>query len=409
MIFRPIALWTVLAAGLAAQGDEAGFQWLALRAGAVNFDPLEDAKGATFNGGQAGMLFSERRFGVSIEGFASRPKSSLFPDLRLSHTEASVTFLSGLSGNAASSFWPYLGLGLGLVSSPKVAPTTLVVTHDSAAALHASFGFLHRPVRGLIWGMEGRYLVSFLKKADLNELQGSVLLGVAWGGRASAPAPAAPSPAPEAKAPAPPPPSPAAPAAPAAPPPVVAVAPAPPSPEPAPVKATPPPAAPAPSVSPAPSPIPTAAPVLPPAPVALPAPVPAAPAKAATRPPAAASGPGPSLAALRAGDLAQALEAGRRRIQAIPPRHWTIRLEVADLVATLKSAAAAFPADEPDLFIAPLRFGDGRVSYQVFLGAYATKAEAERAAKAVPAFFREGGQRPRLYAVADIPARAGGK
>jgi septal ring-binding cell division protein DamX len=111
------------------------------------------------------------------------------------------------------------------------------------------------------------------------------------------------------------------------------------------------------------------------------------------------------LNALRRGEMAKALELGRKRIDAAPANHWTIRLEIANLPATLKFAVEAFKAGEPDLFVAPIKLRGGKISYQLFLGTYATKAEAERAAKTVPACFLEGGQRPKPFLAKGIPTQ----
>jgi septal ring-binding cell division protein DamX len=110
------------------------------------------------------------------------------------------------------------------------------------------------------------------------------------------------------------------------------------------------------------------------------------------------------LAALRQGDLARAVALGRQRIQAIPAQGWTLRLEIANLPATLQHAVEVFPG-QPDLFIAPIRLRGGRTAYQLFLGDYASQAEAERAARAVPAPFLEGGQRPKVLLAAEIPTQ----
>jgi septal ring-binding cell division protein DamX len=101
--------------------------------------------------------------------------------------------------------------------------------------------------------------------------------------------------------------------------------------------------------------------------------------------------------------MPRALELGRKRIEAIPAHHWTIRLEIADLPSTLKNAVAAFPGTEPDLFIAPIKLRGGKTSYQLFLGDYPSKADAERAARSVPSFFLEGGQRPKPFSGTGLP------
>jgi hypothetical protein len=109
------------------------------------------------------------------------------------------------------------------------------------------------------------------------------------------------------------------------------------------------------------------------------------------------------LAALLAEDMTKALDLGRRRVGAMPATHWTLRLEIANLPATLKHAAEAFQGAQPDLFIAPIKLKGGRTAYQLFLGEYASRAEAEAAAKRVPGFFLEDGQRPRVLQVREIP------
>ena len=104
--------------------------------------------------------------------------------------------------------------------------------------------------------------------------------------------------------------------------------------------------------------------------------------------------------------MSKAVELGRKRIAELPANHWTVRLEVANLSSTLKSAVGAFPGGQPDLFVAPLKLRGGKTAYQLFLGAYATKAAAERAALAVPSFFREGGNRPKPFQISGIPSSA---
>ncbi|MBP7618158.1 MAG: SPOR domain-containing protein, partial [Geothrix sp.] len=199
--------------------------------------------------------------------------------------------------------------------------------------------------------------------------------------------------------------------------------------EPAPVVAPPPPSAPLPVVStvPEPRPLSTPAPAAKPAPTPVAPPVarplaspppppvtvvvapPPAPRPAPVPPPTPAKAAGPELTrrldALRLGDMGKALEFGKKHIDALSGQRWTIRLLIANLPATLKNAVVAFPGKEPDLFIAPIKLKGGRTAYQLFLGDYASKAEAERAAKAVPAFFLEGGQRPRPYQISAIPAQ----
>jgi len=401
---RQFLLWTALGASLAAQEAVPGYKWVGLQAGSLSPDTQTNLKAAPFFGLQGGLLFDDQRYGLSFQALVASPKSDLAPGKSLSQSEFSASLLTGLSGDAASRFWPYLGLGLGAASIPRIDTLTGQEKTLKAGTAHAALGFLHRPGLGLIWGVEGRYVFTFAN-ADLKEIRGAAMVGFAWGGRRAA------APRPE--------------------PPLL-------KPEPAPVVAPPPPPAPLPVVStvpeprplsnPAPVAKPASAPVAPPVarPLASPPPPPApvtAPPPPVTvvvaPPPAPRPAPGPPpapvkaagsevtrrLDALRLGDMAKALDLGKKHIDALSGQRWTIRLLIANLPATLKNAVVAFPGKEPDLFIAPIKLKGGRTAYQLFLGDYASKAEAERAAKAVPAFFLEGGQRPRPYQISAIPAQ----
>ena len=115
------------------------------------------------------------------------------------------------------------------------------------------------------------------------------------------------------------------------------------------------------------------------------------------------------LDALRLGDIDKTLELGLKRVSAMPSGHWTLRLEVANYSETLKGTVAAFSAGKPDLFVAPIKLPSGRIAYQLFLGEYASKSQARRAAKEVPSYFLEGNQRPIPTLCAGIPSNKGHK
>lgn len=117
------------------------------------------------------------------------------------------------------------------------------------------------------------------------------------------------------------------------------------------------------------------------------------------------SNPEDRLAALRRGDIPRAQDLSRAYLETLPADHWTLRLEAARRDITLKNAAWAYPG-RPDLFLAPLQVRDGRSIHQLFLGVYASKAEAEQALRAVPAYFLKDRLRPFPLKVSDIPARA---
>ncbi|MCE1205218.1 MAG: SPOR domain-containing protein [Holophagaceae bacterium] len=409
---RQLILCTALGASLSAQEGAPGYKWVGVQAGSLSPDTQTNLKASTFFGLQGGLIFDEKRHGLSFQALAASPKSDLAPGKSLSQSEVSATLLTGLSGNAASRFWPYIGLGLGAVSIPRIDAATGLQKTLKAGTAHMSLGFHHRPGLGLIWGAEGRHVFTFAN-ADLKEMQVAGMLGYTWGGRRAAaprpePAPVQPEPTPVAPAPAPV----AAPVAPPAPLPVVITVPETrplPTPAPAPAKPAPAPVetpVARPLASPPPPPVPVTAPPAP-APVVVAPPPPPRPAPVPPSAPVKANGSEVTrrLDALRLGDMAKALELGKKHIDALPGQRWTIRLEIANLPSTLKNAVAAFPGKEPDLFIAPIKLKGGKTAYQLFLGDYASKAEAERAAKAVPAFFLEGGQRPRPYQLSTIPAQ----
>jgi septal ring-binding cell division protein DamX len=48
---------------------------------------------------------------------------------------------------------------------------------------------------------------------------------------------------------------------------------------------------------------------------------------------------------------------------------------------------------------------NGQSCNQLFLGTFASKAEAEAEIPRLPAQFREGGNKPRPYQVSEIPVR----
>lgn len=370
-----VGLGMGLATSLAAEGSDPGFKWLGLRAGSLFLDSPENKGSAIPLGAQGGMVFEGQRYGFTIDGFQYNSESSLSPGVKLRHRAASATFLSGLSDDSASPLWPYMGLGLGTVSVPEVAPLTFTQTYTSATAAHASLGFIQRPGDAFIWGMEARF-VFYLPIKTLQEIQATFLLGFTWGGRSSAPS-AGPSTPP-----------------PAAPP----VAPAPP---PAPLIQSPePPMAPAgPMASPAPETVPA------------PTPAPATPEPAPPAPPMAEPAPSDSTAAERVeallrGDIPRALGLSRKHIAALPADRWTLRLGVASLPVTLKNAARAFPGAVPDLFITPIQLRGGKTANQLFLGDYASREAAARAAKAVPAYFLKGRQRPIPILASGIPIKA---
>lgn len=390
MRIRRTALRPVLAVGLgmglatsltATEGDP-GFKWLGLRAGTLFFDPPGNAGPAVPLGAQGGMVFEGRRYGFSLDGFQYKSERSLFPGVKLRHSGVSATLLSGLSHDPASPSWPYLGLGLGTLRVPEVDPLTLTQTTTKTTSAHASLGFLQRPGDTLIWGLEARF-VFYLPVKALQEIQASFLLGFTWGGGSSARSAGLSTPPPVA-------------------PPIVTAPPS--APRPQAQRPAPPTVFARPMANPTPSLTPTPAAPAPALPRTEPAPV--TPVAAPAKPAPSASTAAERVEAFLRGDVPRALALSRKHIEGIPADHWTIRLEVANLPFTLKNAARAFPDAEPDLFIAPIQLRGGKTANQLFLGDHASKDEAKRAAKTVPAYFLKGRQRPIPFLVSDIPALA---
>ncbi|MBK9796617.1 MAG: hypothetical protein IPP58_08970 [Holophagaceae bacterium] len=358
MLIRHLATCTAFAASLTAQEGTPAFQWVGVRGGSMSFDPQEYVKAAPILGAQGGMVFAGQRYGISLEVLSTGPESTLVLNRKVNHSLVSATWMTGLAGEASDRFWPYFGLGLGGATVVKIAHPTKTITTSMAPAAHASLGLVHRPLRGLIWGVEGRYLVTF-SNPGMNEYHGTVLLGFSWGGqrttrRTEAPLPA-PVPVPVVAAPPPPPPVPMVVTAPPSPPPAAA----PPRPSQAPILVV---EAPPPQVPPAPS------------TVAAPPPARVAPTPAPRSLPVASSQPDASrqerLEALRREDISRSLELGRRRLQAIPCRSLDRPPGSGQPQLHPEERSRGLPRGEPDLFVAPIQLQGGKTAYQLFLGAY---------------------------------------
>lgn len=154
------------------------------------------------------------------------------------------------------------------------------------------------------------------------------------------------------------------------------------------------------------------APVKPPEP---PKPAPPAPPESPTPTPEPAPVPSPSAKvgtslqerndALRKGDLDLAIRQGEAFLQEGPAKHWTIRLEIACMGDTLKRAVEYFPEGKADLFVLPISLKDGRTCYQVFYGKIPSRKAAERQTDDLPKAFREGGNRPKVFRLSEVPTR----
>lgn len=112
---------------------------------------------------------------------------------------------------------------------------------------------------------------------------------------------------------------------------------------------------------------------------------------------------GARLEALKRGDLERAVKQGEAHRRGLGANQWTLRLEIACQGETLRRAVEFFQPNQPDLFILPLTLRDGRTCYQVYWGRFGSKAEAEAQVGKLPAAFREGGNRPKAFQVAELP------
>ena len=107
--------------------------------------------------------------------------------------------------------------------------------------------------------------------------------------------------------------------------------------------------------------------------------------------------------ALQKGDLELAIKQGQKYMEEGSSKQWTLRLEIACMGETLKRAVEIFPDGKPDLFIVPMTLRDGRTCYQVFYGKFPSSASAEKQAGSLPKALREGGNRPKVFRLGEIP------
>lgn len=129
-------------------------------------------------------------------------------------------------------------------------------------------------------------------------------------------------------------------------------------------------------------------------------PPPASPARAE-----AAAGAEQRWTALRAGKVDQALVQGRAHVKTLKGTRWTLRLEIACQAETLQNAAGWMEGRNKDLFILPMTLRGGQTCNQLFVGSFASRAEAEAEIGKLPPPFREGGNKPRAFQVSEIPTR----
>ncbi len=129
-------------------------------------------------------------------------------------------------------------------------------------------------------------------------------------------------------------------------------------------------------------------------------PTPSTPADASPKPslPAAGASLGQARELLRKGQFPEAAHAFMASLKA-GRDPYALQVLVACSAETLAKANVATAAD--DLFIVPVQY-KGKDCYRVGWGVYDSEAKANAAARNVPAYFREGGARPKVVTITEI-------
>ena len=104
-------------------------------------------------------------------------------------------------------------------------------------------------------------------------------------------------------------------------------------------------------------------------------------------------------AQLRAGNLGAAAAGFRAMLRAAPGGSYSIQLLIACAPETIAKAVAG--AGGPELFVVPIRY-QGRDCHRVCWGLYDGRARADSALRSVPAYFREGGNKPKVMAASEL-------
>jgi septal ring-binding cell division protein DamX len=124
----------------------------------------------------------------------------------------------------------------------------------------------------------------------------------------------------------------------------------------------------------------------------------AAPVAAPARRPAAAATDDEARALLGRGALQEAATAFASR-RTSTPGSFSVQVLVACAPENVQKAISAVNA--PELFILPTRV-QGRTCFRVCWGVYESRAAAEAAVASVPAYFRQGGNKPGFKTLAEL-------
>ncbi len=97
------------------------------------------------------------------------------------------------------------------------------------------------------------------------------------------------------------------------------------------------------------------------------------------------------------------MKQGQRLAREVPAGAWTLRLEIACQGTTIQSLMGLFRGQEPDLFILPMTFPDGRVCYQVLYGRFASAKAAQKEINRLPRTLLADRNRPKVFRFSDVP------
>jgi len=125
---------------------------------------------------------------------------------------------------------------------------------------------------------------------------------------------------------------------------------------------------------------------------------PAKPTAATAKPAVPPGGLGHARALLRKGQFPEAANAFLAGLKA-GKDPYALQILVACSADTLEKANVATAAD--DLFIVPVHY-KGKDCYRVGWGVYDTEAKANAGARSVPAYFKEGGAKPKVVTITEI-------
>ncbi len=109
------------------------------------------------------------------------------------------------------------------------------------------------------------------------------------------------------------------------------------------------------------------------------------------------------LAAMKAGDLPLAKQLSQNQL--MPSKAWLVRVELASQASTIQQAAHLLAPHQEKLLLLPHA---GGTAFQLVLGPFHTKVQAEAARKGLPSAFFQDGKRPFVVSASHISSAAQG-